>query len=114
MSLNYLIPLGLYVATAHPAAYKATRGIFGSWVASADGLASTAGVVLHAIVFVLVAGFLMRLLNPRASGYKKQTGYTAQCKAPAGTPRGNIPSGQPCSNRACACQSWNCVDGICT
>lgn len=69
MSLNYLIPLALYVATAHPAAYKATRGIFGSWVASADGLASTAGVVLHAVVFVLVVGFFMRALNPRKSGY---------------------------------------------
>ena len=69
MSLNYLVPFVLYAAVASPATYKLTRRVAGSWIASADGLATVPGLLLHALVFVLVAGYLMRLLNPRASGY---------------------------------------------
>jgi hypothetical protein len=69
MTLNYLIPFALYAAVASPSAYKLTRKVAGSWVASADGLATTAGLLFHALVFVIVVGYLMRLLNPRRSGY---------------------------------------------
>jgi len=82
MSLNYLVPFALYVAVASPATYKLTRGVAGSWIASADGLASFPGLLLHALVFVLIAGYLMRLLNPRTSGYGhmmgRDEGYKAQ------------------------------------
>jgi hypothetical protein len=69
MSLNYLIPFVLYVATVHPSAFKATRGVFGSWIASSEGFATTAGVLFHALVFVIVVGFLMRTLNPHTAKY---------------------------------------------
>lgn len=69
MSLNYLVPFALYVAVASPATYKLTRSVAGSWVASAEGLASFPGLLLHGLVFVLVVGYLMRLLNPRTSGF---------------------------------------------
>lgn len=69
MSAFQIIPFVAYVAVAHPATYKATRGVLGNWVASADGLATLKGVALHAVVFVLLATLLMRLLVPRTSGF---------------------------------------------
>jgi hypothetical protein len=69
MSLNYLVPFVLYAVIASPATYKLTRRVAGSWIASAEGLATVPGLLLHALVFVLVVGYLMRLLNPRASGF---------------------------------------------
>ena len=74
MTLNYLVPFILYAVIASPATYKLTRGVAGSWIASAEGLATVPGLLLHALVFVLVAGCLMRLLNPRASGYGHMMG----------------------------------------
>ena len=71
MSLNYLIPFVAYVAIASPAAYKAVRGVLGCWVASDDGLPTTAGLLLHALVFVIVAHFLWRLIYG-----KKKSSYS--------------------------------------
>ena len=47
-----LIPMATYVLVANPATYKFVRGILGNWVASADGVATLAGLVLHAFVYV--------------------------------------------------------------
>jgi hypothetical protein len=69
MSLNYLIPFAAYVAIANPAAYRATRGVLGSWVANSYGLPTTAGLVLHAVVFIVIVGFLMNLLIKRVSTF---------------------------------------------
>lgn len=69
MSLNYLIPFVAYVAIASPAAYKTVRGLLGNWVASAEGLPTTAGLILHALVFILVVGFLMRLFIVHKSNF---------------------------------------------
>ena len=69
MSAFQVIPFLAYIAVAHPATYKATRGVLGSWVASADGLATLKGVALHAVVFVLLATLLMRFVIPRVSGF---------------------------------------------
>lgn len=65
----YVIPFLAYVIVANPATYKAARGIFGSWVANAEGLATFPGLLLHALVFVLLVGFLMRVV-PRISGFE--------------------------------------------
>lgn len=65
----YVIPFLAYVLVAHPATYKAVRGVLGSWVANAEGLATVPGLLLHALVFVLLVGFLMRVL-PRISGFE--------------------------------------------
>jgi hypothetical protein len=69
MSLNYLIPFGSYVIIASPQAYKAVRGVLGSWVANPEGLPTTAGLLLHALVFILIVGFFMRLLIKHTSTF---------------------------------------------
>ena len=46
-----LIPMATYVLVANPATYKFVRGILGNWVANADGVATLAGLVLHAFVY---------------------------------------------------------------
>jgi len=51
----------LFVFLASPMAFKAIRSILGTWVASADGLPTFAGVFFHAFVFVLI----LRLLKYR-------------------------------------------------
>ena len=65
----YVIPFLAYVIVANPATYKAVRGILGGWVSSAEGLATFPGLLLHALVFVLLVGFLMRVV-PRVSGFE--------------------------------------------
>lgn len=62
---NYAIPFVLFALLASPQAFKTVRGVAGSWVANAEGLATVPGLLLHALVFVLIVGFFMR----RASGY---------------------------------------------
>ena len=74
MSAFQIIPFVAYIAVASPATYKATRGVLGNWVASADGLATLKGVALHAVVFVLLATLLMRFLAPHVSGYAHMMG----------------------------------------
>jgi hypothetical protein len=81
MSLNYAVPFGAYVVIASPQAYQAVRGILGSWVANAEGLPTTAGLLLHALVYILLVGFLMRLLNKRTSTFfgPKRAGKYCEC-----------------------------------
>jgi hypothetical protein len=69
MALNYVIPFIGYVVIANPAAYKAVRGVLGSWVANAEGLPTMAGLVLHAIVFIAIVGFIMNLTFKRESHF---------------------------------------------
>ncbi len=59
----YLLPLILFMVFASPATFKAVRGIAGGWVASAEGEAKFAGLLLHAVLFVWVVGFLMRRVS---------------------------------------------------
>ena len=68
MSAFQVIPFLAYIAVAHPATYKATRGVLGSWVASSEGLPTLAGLALHAVVLVLLVTAVMRLL-PRTSKF---------------------------------------------
>ena len=73
----YVIPFLAYVLVANPATYKAVRGIFGSWVANAEGLATFPGLLLHALVFVLLVGLAMRV-TPRISGFETRKDQQAQ------------------------------------
>jgi hypothetical protein len=50
---------------ASPAAYKTVRSVAGNWVATPEGTAKLGGLVLHAIVFILLVGLLMRLFPAR-------------------------------------------------
>jgi hypothetical protein len=64
-----LIPMATYVLVANPATYKFVRGILGNWVASADGVATIAGLVLHAFVYVFLTGLVLMMFMPRGSSY---------------------------------------------
>lgn len=64
-----VIPFLAFVAVGHPAAYQTTRKILGDWIANSYGLPTTAGVALHALVFVILVSFLMRLFTPSKSTY---------------------------------------------
>lgn len=58
----YITPAILYMLVASPMTYQATRGVFGPWVASSEGTARIGGLILHAIVFILLATLAMRYL----------------------------------------------------
>ena len=57
---RFLLALALFFVIANPALFKLTRKVFGSMVASPEGLPTQAGVLLHALVFVLAGRFVGR------------------------------------------------------
>ena len=64
------VPFAVFFVIANPAMFKLVRSVLGSWVASADGLPTTAGLLLHALVYVIVAHFLWRLVwGTKKSGF---------------------------------------------
>lgn len=65
MWTKMLIVVLLFFIVANPALFKMMRQVLGSWVASAEGLPSTAGLLLHAVVFAVLARFIMRALARR-------------------------------------------------
>ena len=65
-----IIPFITFLIVANPATFKLVRSVAGSWVASADGLPTTAGLFLHALVYVLLTHILMKLLYGRRSSFK--------------------------------------------
>ena len=65
-----IVPFAVFFVVANPATFKLTRSVAGSWVAAADGLPTTAGLLLHALVFVIVAHFVWRLVwGKKKSGF---------------------------------------------
>lgn len=58
----YITPAVLYILVASPMTYQVTRGVLGSWVATSEGTARIGGLILHAIVFILLATLAMRYL----------------------------------------------------
>jgi len=70
---NYLIPLIAFMIFANPATFMMVRGVAGNWVSNNMGRASNAGLLLHAIIFVLIVGFIMTQL--RSSSYISEDFY---------------------------------------
>jgi fructose-specific phosphotransferase system IIC component len=68
--MSGLITLATFIAVSHPATYKLTSKALGGWVATSDGLPKTGGLILHAFVFLFLAGFLVHLLVARKSGFQ--------------------------------------------
>jgi hypothetical protein len=66
-----IVPFAVFFVVANPATFKLTRSVFGAWVAAADGLPTTAGLLLHALVFVILAHCLWRMIYG-----KKKSGYS--------------------------------------
>lgn len=79
--INYLIILIAFVVLANPATFRAVRGVAGNWVANNTGLASTPGLLLHALVFIIVVGCLMTMF--RTSNYITEGGMTFQTREDA-------------------------------
>jgi uncharacterized membrane protein YhiD involved in acid resistance len=65
---NFIVPGVAFAVVSSPATYQLTRKVAGSWIASADGAATPAGLFLHTLVFLFVLFLLGRFL-PRMSGY---------------------------------------------
>jgi len=55
-----------FFIVSNPETYRLTRSIFGKWVSGPTGCASTSGLTLHAIVFMLVVWGMM---NVKKEGY---------------------------------------------
>jgi len=64
-----ILPFVMFFVVANPETFKLVRSVAGSWVASADGLPTTAGLLLHALVFVILTHLLWRALYGKKSGY---------------------------------------------
>jgi hypothetical protein len=64
-----ILPFLAFFIVANPATFKLVRSVAGGWVASAEGLPTTLGLLLHALVFVLLTAFLWRLVYGKKSGY---------------------------------------------
>ena len=65
----YIVPAVLYALVASPMTYQKTRDVFGGWVATSEGTAKLGGLILHAIVFILLAALAMRYFPSKRSGY---------------------------------------------
>lgn len=71
-----VLPFLAFIAVAHPATYKAVRSVAGDWVSNAEGRATLAGLMLHALVFVVLVSLLMRLIAPSVSKFTSELGTT--------------------------------------
>ena len=68
--IKKLVPLLVFFAVANPETIKLVRGVAGKWVSSAEGLPTTAGLLLFALIHVLVAEFVMKLVAGKKSATK--------------------------------------------
>jgi hypothetical protein len=59
-----------FAAVASPAAFKVTRGFFGDWVASPEGLATIPGLLLHAVVFMFLVKLIWNLMGPKKEKFR--------------------------------------------
>jgi hypothetical protein len=51
----------IFFVLASPEAFRAVRGIAGKWVATPNGSPSSAGLLLHSIVFLLIVWWTMNI-----------------------------------------------------
>lgn len=65
-----IIPFITFFVIANPETFKLVRSIAGNWVASADGCPTTAGLLLHALVFVILCHCVWTMVYGGKSGYE--------------------------------------------
>lgn len=63
MWAKILIFMIVFFIVANPATFKIVRKVLGAWVASAEGVATPAGLILHSVVFVALAMGVPKLLT---------------------------------------------------
>jgi hypothetical protein len=81
----YIVPAVLYALVASPMTYQKTRDVFGSWVATSEGTAKLGGLILHAIVFILLASLAMRYFPSRRSVFSHSTAGEGSAQMGLGT-----------------------------
>ena len=59
---SLIVPGVAFAIVSSPATYQLTRGIAGSWIASAEGAATPAGLFLHTLVFLFLLCLLTKYL----------------------------------------------------
>ena len=59
---NFIVPGVAFAIVSSPATYQLTSKIAGSWIASADGAATPAGLFLHTLVFLFLLCLLTKYL----------------------------------------------------
>lgn len=57
-----IVPFIIFFLVAHPETFKLVRSVAGGWVASTYGVPTNAGLLLHALVFVLLSTLAWRLV----------------------------------------------------
>jgi len=67
MLAKILLFMIVFFIVANPATFKLMRQVLGGWVATAEGVAKPGGLLLHSVVFVLLAVALPRALMRRSS-----------------------------------------------
>jgi len=87
--MNRLIPFVLFFIVANPALFKLVRKLAGGWVASSEGLPSTAGLLLHAAVFVLLMHVIYKMVLGGTENFRANKN---SCKNWVGQP---APSANP-------------------
>lgn len=71
--MSAFIALLSFMIVASPTAFRTTRGFFGEWISSPEGLATFKGLFLHAIVFLLLVCILSMFFKT-SSDYLTDTG----------------------------------------
>ena len=51
----------VFFIVANPDTFRLMRGVFGSWVSGPNGCPTTAGIILHTIVFMLIIWGMMNI-----------------------------------------------------
>jgi hypothetical protein len=70
MLMKIFIYMVIFFLLASPGAFRTVRGVLGGWVASAEGVPTSAGLVLHSAVYVLLACYLpAKLLSKYAEEF---------------------------------------------
>jgi len=80
---NFIVPGVAFAVVSSPATYQLTRGIAGSWIASAEGAATPAGLFLHTLVFLFLLCLLTKYLPkvfPRTAKYSHMSYYQMHMK----------------------------------
>lgn len=55
-----IIPFTMFALISSPQMYEVTRSLLGAWVATTEGTPKMAGLLLHALVFVILTHFVWR------------------------------------------------------
>ena len=66
MLAKILLFMIVFFIVANPATFKLMRQVLGGWVATAEGVAKPGGLLLHSLVFVLLAVAVPRALMRRS------------------------------------------------